>query len=883
MMTQLIKKVSLAKKILASQLLTTLLLALSLVACSENSTNQPTEQLDEQATASKQASVALNNGNSLVRIEADFNQGWLFKLNDDQAFQAPEVNDASWRSLNLPHDWSVEHAFTQEKSDGATGYLPAGLGWYRKHFKTPDNGKNKHVLLFDGIYNHATVWINGEQIGHQYYGYSPFYYDLSKYLKPIGQENVIAVKVDRSRYIDSRWYTGSGIYRDVKLISTSDIHIPVWGTYVTTPEITEQQASVSLAIEINNASQSDEAIEVTSQIIDNTGQVVATAKSNSEANAAKTNTVIQNLTVLAPKRWDIDSPTLYKAVTDIRLNGKVIDQYVTPFGFRTIKFDNNKGFFLNGKSLKIKGVNLHHDAGLVGAAVPDDVWRRRLEKLKDAGVNAIRTAHNPASAAFMHLCDELGLLVQAEIFDEYDNPKDKRLNQQERHDDYISRGYTEHFQENGEQDLKKSVKRDRNHPSVIMWSIGNEIEWTYPRYAKATGYFDMNANGNYFFNPPFITPEEINQRFHTSEEQGYVLAKTAKKLSTWVKELDTTRPVTANLILPSVSHITGYTDALDIIGYSYRRVIYDYGHELFPDKMIMGTENVVQWHEWKAIEERDFIAGTFLWTGIDYMGESHNKWPVKATASGMLDLAGFDKPSFHMMKTLWHDQPHVYLATQTLEKSLYKLTSDNKVVEKKPGAWQRYVWYWHDVNKHWQYQPEQMIAVEVYSNCKAVELFLNGKSQGVKKLDDAPDHILKWAVPFSQGELIAKGQGDCTAQDELTTATSFAGINLSVDKSSLSNNYHHAAHIELQLTDKLGRAITFEDHSVSFEVTGPAHVMGVDNGSPSNVQDFQATALTTAKGRALMIIQATGQGDITVVAKSGNVISNKVVIKATKH
>lgn len=848
-----------------------------LAACEQGSQTTTPQKMAKQSTNSTYLSAVSNE--IQARSVQNFNHHWLFNLADDDAFKNPTFDDSQWRSLILPHDWSVELDFTQEQANGATGYLPAGKGWYRKHFKTPEKG-SKHTLYFDGIYNHAKVYVNGQEVGNQIYGYTPVHYDITQWLNPAGESNVVAVSVDRSRYIDSRWYTGSGIYRDVQLISTNNLHIPMWGTYITTPEVTHKEAKVALDITVDNAQAMLANFTIETDILGPNGDVVAKQSTQAQLNANEQQNVVQNIAIANPQLWGLENAHMYRAHSKIIQNQKVIDEVITPFGIRTIEYDANKGFFLNGKNVKIKGVNLHHDAGLVGAAVPDDVWKRRLLTLKAAGVNAIRVAHNPASEAFLNLCDELGLLVQSEIFDEWDNPKDKRLNQNERHDDYISRGYADYFQEHAEADLKAAVKRDRNHPSIIMWSIGNEIEWTYPRYAAATGYFDMNANGDYFFNPPFISPEEITQRLESSPEGDYVLAKTAKKLSKWVKELDTTRPVTANLILPSVSHISGYTDALDIIGYSYRRVIYDYGHRLYPDKMIMGNENVVQWHEWKAIEERDFIAGTFLWTGIDYLGESHGKWPTRATASGMLNTAGFDNPSYHMMKSLWHEEPHVYMATQTLDKSLYKLNEANQIVEKKAGAWQRHLWYWHDVNRHWQYQPNELVAVEIYTNCEAVELFLNETSQGIKKLADNDDHILKWSVPYQKGNVSAKGLGQCNAEDSLSTAGEFAGIAIQTDKKSLTANYTDAAHITVQLTDKAGNPIRFEEQAVHFETKGPIRILGVDNGAKDNVQRFQADNLTTSDGRALFIVQATGEaGEASIVATSGKVSSDKIVIQ----
>ncbi|MAD15694.1 MAG: glycoside hydrolase family 2 [Alteromonadaceae bacterium] len=827
----------------------------------------------------KALSIAMNkHSQDHQRLERDFNRDWLFSLSDNTQFSNTNFDDSAWRTLNLPHDWSVELAFDKQKGDGATGYLPGGIGWYRKHFTTPSNSselpkaQQRHFIYFDGVYNRSDVYLNGQKLGAQEYGYTPFYYDVTSVLAPEGEDNVIAVRVNHSRYIDSRWYTGSGIYRNVEFITTGALHIPIWGSYVLTPSITDSNAHVVLATKIANAQAQSAQFTVQSYIENAQQQVVAKHEQVHQLAANSTLTANQEMNIARPIRWDINNPYQYTVVSRILQNDRVIDEYRTPFGIRELRFDANKGFFLNGRSLKIKGVNLHHDAGLVGSAVPDDVWRRRLLKLKEAGVNAIRVAHNPSSKAFLDLCDELGLMVQVEIFDEWDNPKDKRLNQQERHSDDISRGYADIFARDAKQDLTAAVTRDRNHPLVIMWSIGNEIEWTYPRYAAATGYFDMNAGGNYFFNPPFITTEEINHRFHQSPEGEHVLAKTAKKLSDWVKALDTSRPVTANLILPSVSHISGYADALDVIGYSYRRVIYDYGHERYPDKMIMGTENVPQWHEWKAVMERDFIGGTFLWTGIDYLGEAHNQWPKKSSATGLLDLAGFEKPAYHMFKTLWNDTPHLYLTTQTMPLSPYKLNDNGDVVEKKKDAWQQYVWGWHDVNHHWNYNKDTIVAIEVYTNCASAELMVNGQSKGIKNLADFSDRILKWAVPYTSGTVVAKGLGDCKTQDQLQTAENASQINLHVDRQVLPADGYGVAHIELQMQDNQGKPVVLDEQTIQFEITGPVTVLGVDNGAPDSLQPYQAQQVTTAKGRALLLLQSTlTPGEVTVTASGSGV------------
>ncbi|MGB5510849.1 MAG: glycoside hydrolase family 2 TIM barrel-domain containing protein [Woeseiaceae bacterium] len=820
------------------------------------------------------ALVACSVNESPVR-STDFNFGWRFNLADDPAFSAAGFDDSSWRELRLPHDWSIEADF-DESLNGATAYLPGGIGWYRKTFATPGTGDELVYLYFDGVYNHSTIWVNGHEIGGQVNGYTPIYFDITERLNRDGEDNVVAVRVDRTRYIDSRWYTGSGIYRDVELVVTDRLHIPIWGTFITTPEVSAERASVELQVDVVNRNDDAQSFELETTVYDPLGAESALDTQALTVAANASLKVAQNFAVRTPALWGVETPHLYRAVTTLRQGDKIIDTYETPFGIRDIRYDADQGFFLNGKNIKIKGVNLHHDAGLVGAAVPDDVWRRRLEKLKEGGTNAIRTAHNPPSKNFLNLCDELGLLVQHEIFDEWDNPKDKRLNQWERHDDYESRGYANWFQKHAEFDLKNAVKRDRNHPSIIQWSIGNEIEWTYPRYKDATGYFDMNAQGNYFHNPPFISPEEIERRFHESPEGEYVLAETAHKLSRWVKELDTTRPVTANLILPSVSHISGYTDALDIVGYSYRRVIYDYGHRLFPDKMIMGAENVGQWHEWKAVEERDFVAGTFLWTGIDYLGEANDAWPRKGIASGLLDYAGFDKPSFHMFKTLWNKAPHVYMTTQTLDDSLYQRGEGGSLLA--TDRWDQRTWIWQDVNRHWNYEDGAEIVVEVLSNCDEVELSLNGDSLGTQKLADNLDHILKWVLPFAGGVVEARGLGGCDARDSLATAGKPTSLQVSVDRNELPADGYAVAHVVVQLLDEHGNPVRHHDVDIEFEVPAALEVLGVDNGKSEKMIRYRAARLGTHAGRALLMVRALEKGNAVILVTSPGLPRTELVI-----
>ncbi|WP_152287374.1 sugar-binding domain-containing protein [Flavicella marina] len=817
-----------------------------------------------------------------------FNDDWFFTLSDSKNYALTTYDISHWRKLDLPHDWTIELGFSQEL-EGATAFTPGGIGWYSKNFRTPITSNEKCYIIFDGVYNNAEFWLNGYRIGNHPFGYAPIFYDLTNYLKPKGEVNRISVRVDHSRYADSRWYTGSGIYRNVQLLISDKLHIPAWGTFVTTPKVSKKEAQVKIELELKNDYEHDKEAVVISEIIDDGGEIVATERNKVLLSGKTTRKIFQSFVVSKPKLWKIDNPTLYTVKTYFEGIDKA--PRLTRFGIRTFRFDKDKGFFFNGENMKIKGVCLHHDAGVVGAAVPKDVWKRRLLKLKEGGCNAIRTSHNPASDEFLDLCDELGFLVQNEFYDEWDLPKDKRYNMHDKEVDYITRGHSEHFQLWAEKDLKNTMKSSRNHPCIFQWSIGNEIEWTYPGNRGATGIFkETNKDDKMDWTlwrtkiPPH-SPKQVRAFWEQFPEQTFNIGETAKKLADWTRAMDTTRVVTANCILPTSSFETGYTDVLDVVGFSYKPHKYKYFKETYPDKCMMGTENVPRYYEWKAVMEHDFIAGLFLWTGVDYMGECRaDFWPQKVTPHGPLDIAGFPRGSFYMFKSLWrNDLAVISMYTQTEQKSIYKLATNGEVVEKKKDYWKLAPREWQEVNPYWNYKEGVRTIVEVYSNCEEVELYQNGKSLGKKYLKNQQDYTYKWAVDYKKGKLEAKGKkGHKKASIKLTSVKKPVAIRLTVDKSQLKSNNTDVAHIVAQLIDKNGHEVKHVEDEVSFEIQGRYRFLGTDCGDTRKLDSFKNKSVPTVFGRSLLMIQATkNAGTVTVIAKNkkGNVISEPLRIK----
>jgi beta-galactosidase len=575
----------------------------------------------------------------------DFN--WRFHLGDVYGANNPGFDDADWRILNLPHDWSIEGKFDSQNASG-TGYLPGGIGWYRKEFTLPETDKNKHVAIrFDGVYENSEVWINGHYLGKRPYGFISFNYDLTQYFHFGKEKNIIAVRVDNSYVADSRWYTGSGIYRHVWLIVTDQIHIANWGTYVTTPSVSKTSADVRIITKIKNGSPANHTITLKTIVADSTGIVVGQTSSNILFQPETEYEFDQTVNVKNPVLWSLNRPYLYSIISEVYNGKQLVDKDSASLGIRAIKFDADNGFFLNGESVKIKGVCLHNDAGALGSAVPESEWERRLILMKEMGANAIRTSHNPPAPEFLDLCDRMGFVVMDEAFDEWEIGKKKwiqgwNVGQEESaaglEKYYSQHGYSDYFKEWAKQDIQDMVRRDRNHPSIILWSIGNEID--YP-------------------NDPYTDPTQDN--FEQWRPQAYQLTEIAGNLYDYVKEMDTTRPVTAALANIPLSNKTGYAALLDVVGYNYQEKYYEEDHKKFTDRKIIGSENGDSYEALLAVKNNKFISGQFLWTGVDYLGEA-GTFPNRSNLAGLVDLSDFKKPDFYYRQSLWTEKPMVHIS-----------------------------------------------------------------------------------------------------------------------------------------------------------------------------------------------------------------------------
>jgi len=758
---------------------------------------------------------------TIIDIDAD----WRFSRGDFPNAAMPAFDDSGWRHVDLPHDWSSEGPFSAEYGSG-NGYAPGGVGWYRKHIGglgAQLNGKLV-TIEFDGVYDNSEVWINGQFVGGRPYGYSSFECGLTPHLKLQG-DNVIAVRVDHSRFADSRWYTGSGVYRHVRLRLEDPLHIGHWGTFVTTPSVNATFALVRVETRIENRSTADRAFALDSQVLDAGGSVVASNTTSGRLATDADVTLAQEIRIDKPQRWVIESPALYSVRQQLREGAQVIDETSIPFGIRTIRFDPDRGFFLNEVPLKIKGVCVHQDAGSLGVAVPESVWERRLRSLKELGVNAIRTSHNPPAPEFLDICDRLGFLVKDEAFDEFTPPKNKWVNGWNA--GVPSRfGYGEIFNEWSVIDIQDMIRRDRNHPSIIMWSIGNEID--YP-------------------NDPFSHPI-LDKAYRPENPPAANLVKYAVPLIDAVKKLDSTRPVTAALASLAMSDAVGLPALLDIVGYNYQESRYPEDHKSFPRRVIFGSENGHQYANWAVVRDNPFVVGQFLWTGIDYLGEART-FPNRANGAGLLDLCGFKKPIAWFRQSLWSAAPMVYMCAAPAS-----------------GARGR----GGRVEEQWNWQPGSMVTVSCYTNCPEVQLTLNGRSIGVKRLADAQDGVLNWDVTFEPGVLKAEGNlnGKTAATFELKTAETAARIELIPDHDQLRAASENICQVEFRIVDEHGVRAADADTLVNFALDGPARILGIGNGDLNSIEDCKGVAHKAYQGRGLVILKVNGVGEIRLKASA---------------
>ncbi|MBC3539143.1 sugar-binding domain-containing protein [Rufibacter sediminis] len=771
-----------------------------------------------------------------ARTKALFNDNWKFYKGDAANAEKADFADANWRSLDLPHDWSIEGPFSQEWAS-ATGYLPGGIGWYRKTFTVAPEQQNKKLFLyFDGVYKNSEVWINGHHLGKRPNGFTPFQYEITNYLNKTGK-NVVSVKVDHRQFADSRWYTGSGINRNVYLVAVQPVHVSLWGVAFTTPEVSAASALSQVTVSVTNTSPKAVEVQVKTELLDKQGKVVNQAQKQVNVGQGKEAEAALSFQVKNPKLWSVEQPNLYQLRVSLLVNGKKTDEVTESVGFRSFAFDANKGFSLNGKSMKLKGVCIHDDAGALGTAVPEEVWERRLITLKEGGVNSLRMSHNPHADYIYDLCDKLGFLVQDEAFDEWETGKNKWIagwNVGTPGKD----GYHEHFKEWADRDLADMILRNRNRPSIFMWSIGNEIDYPNDPYSHEV----LNTGNN---------PQIYGKGYQPNNPPASRLSELSRHLVEVAKKYDTSRPITAALAGVVMSNFTDYPKVLDIVGYNYQEHRYPEDHAKYPDRVIYGSENGMRLNAWAAVDTNAYISAQYLWTGIDYMGEA-GKWPSRSNGAGLLDLAGFKKPEYFFRQSLWSDKPMVYIGTSAVPK-----TEDKGI------------WSHRRADPTWNWKANDSVRVSCFTNADEAELFLNGKSLGRKSLAQSAQRVLYWDMVYAPGELMAKAykNGKEVSRHELITAGAPVAIKANLDKKALARK--GVAHVEINVVDKNGNLVYGADNEMTVTIEGPAQLLGMENGSHTAHENYKSEKRKVLHGKLLAYLQATQKpGKVKVTIQS---------------
>jgi len=773
------------------------------------------------------------------------NTGWRFHLGDIDLKKDPDQGDRSWKTVQIPHDWTIKQAYSPTYAS-ATGYLPGGIGWYQKklNISKKDQGK-KLFLYFEGVYNRSEVFLNGKSLGKRPNGYISFSYDITPLIK-FGEENQLAVRVDHSQDADSRWYTGSGIYRDVYLVRSNPVHLEQWGLYAF-PTLNGNKGTLNIQVALTNESATNTSLIVVNELLDKGGKVLV-KKSDKLTLAPNTNQQINtSLSLNNPELWSVDTPNRYRLRTTVLQNNKIIDNTTIVTGFRKFTFDPDKGFALNGKQMKIKGVCLHHDAGVLGAEVYPEVWRRRLMTLKSLGVNAIRTSHNPQASSLYDLCDELGLLVMDEAFDEWEFPKRKWL-QGWNVGTPGFQGSSDFFKEWGERDLADMIRRDRNHLSIFAWSIGNEVDYPNDPYSHPI----LAGSGEGGFTQP------IFGGYKKDAPDAMQLGVIAKKLATVVRKYDTSRPVTAGLAGVAMSNETAYPGTLDIAGYNYTESRYIQDHKRYPKRIIFGSENRHDFSAWKAVKDNEHIFGQFLWTGIDYLGES-GRWPSRGFYSGLLDFAGFIKPRGYFRQSLWSDQPMAYLGTYPL-KGERNATDVWSILESEQGQSKNQTPSM-DAWPTWNYQDGQLIRVVSYTNAAKARLELNGKEVGTTKEYDDKNGIIYWDIPYVPGKLEVVGmdaKGNEIIRHHLQSSKRPDAIKVLQGEQMQLKAKEGIAQIELQLTDEDGISVITADNEITCHIAGNARLLGMEAGDNADKGDYTDNKQRVFHGKMIVYIQSTG-------------------------
>ena len=800
-----------------------------------------------------------------LRSSEDFNFDWRFSLGDAQEWSAENFDDSQWRELHLPHDWSIEGNFSKDNpSTPGGGALPGGIGWYRKHFSTPELSGGKRVWVeFDGVFMNSTVYVNGQEMGTRPYGYSSFRYDITSALHPeAGADNLIAVRCDNALQPNSRWYAGCGIYRDVRLTVVPAVHVAWNGTFVRTPS----NGEVAVTVEVENGTQEPCEAEIAQRVLDANGRAVA-GSSRTVSLSAGLNTVEDSVNLASYTCWDVTNPYLYTLETTVNIGGKAADRYLTRFGVRSCEWDKDRGFLLNGREMKLLGVCLHHDSGALGTAVHRRALQRQLQILKDMGVNAIRTSHNPPAPTLLELCDEMGFVVIDEGMDMWRKRK-------------TAYDYARFFDEWHERDIRDFVQRDRNHPCVIMWSAGNEIleQWN----SSEDDIKNLTAEqANLLMNFMSSLPQ-----YESSDDNPNILL--TKHLAAIFKDMDPTRPVTAGLNETAPSNNLIRSGALDILGFNYHTWDYDKVREWYPDSPMYGSETVSglqsrgvyfqpsdvemkvpahwsqtyetphhqcpaydSWHApwsdlhewgWYTIKERPYMAGTFVWTGFDYLGEpTPYSWPSRSSYFGIVDLAGFPKDVYWMYQSEWTDKPVLHLFPH---------------------------WNWNegDVIDVWAY----------YGQADEVELFLNGKSLGRSSKEGSRLHAQWLRVPYEPGviEAVSYKDGAEVMRDRRETTGEPVALKLTADRTVIDADGYDLSYVTVEAVDSEGRAVPTADLMLHFDVKGAGELAGVDNGNAADTLSLKGHDKALFSGKALGIVRSIrgqkGTASLTVTSEVGD-------------